>query len=119
MKRGLLELVLNNEDVGEKIRNVRKSNNMTQIGFSHRMHITQQMLSRYENGKSNIPNDIIETISKEFHVPLSYFFGIDTENISEDEWILIEYYRRVNKRLKKKALELMQVMADDIKNTRS
>lgn len=110
--RGLY-MSLNNEEIGRKIRNVRKLSNMTQVKFSEKMHMTQQTLSRYESGKAPITNDVIENIVKECGVPLSYFFGISTDDITEDEWLLIEYYRKVDKRLKKNVFDIVQTIADD------
>ncbi|MBO5483997.1 MAG: helix-turn-helix transcriptional regulator [Lachnospiraceae bacterium] len=106
-------MALNNEEIGQRIRNIRKLSNMTQVKFSEKMHMTQQTLSRYESGKTSIPNDIIENIAQEFSVPLSYVFGISTDDITEDEWLLIEYYRKVDGRLKKRVFALVQAIADD------
>ena len=106
-------MALNSEEIGKRIRNVRKINNMTQVKFSEKMHKTQQTLSRYESGKTPIPNEVIENIAKEFSVPLSYFFGITTNDVTEDEWLLIEYYRKVDGRLKKNVFALVQTIADD------
>lgn len=106
-------MALNSEEIGQKIRNVRKLNNMTQVKFSEKMHITQQTLSRYESGKTPIPNEVIENIAQKFSVPLSYFFGISMDNITEDEWLLLEYYRKVDGRLKKNVFTLVQTIAQD------
>ena len=43
-------MALNSEEIGKRIRNVRKINNMTQVKFSEKMHMTQQPLSRFESG---------------------------------------------------------------------
>ena len=106
-------MALNSEEIGQSIRSVRKLSNMTQVKFSEKMHMTQQTLSRYESGKTPIPNEVIENIAKEFSVPLGYFFGISTDDITEDEWLLIEYYRKVDGRLKKSVFALVQTIADD------
>lgn len=106
-------MALDNEFVGKRIRNIRKIHNMTQRKFSEKMHMTQQTLSRYENGKNPIPNDVLDNISKEFHVPLSYFFGINTDDFSEDELLLIEYYRKVDDCLKESVYELVKTIAKD------
>lgn len=106
-------MALDNESIGQKIRNIRKFHNMTQVKFSEKIHMTQQTLSRYENGKTPIPNDVIENVAQEFCIPLSYFFGISTDDITEKEMLLIEYYRKVDERLQKRVFELVQAMADD------
>lgn len=106
-------MALDSKSVGQRIRDVRKLNNMTQVKFSEKMHMTQQTLSRYENGGNPIPNEVLENIAKEFSVPLSYFLGINTDHFAEDEICLVEYYRKVDNRLKKKVFDLVKVMADD------
>lgn len=107
-------MALSEEFVGCRIKNVREANHLTQNKFSEKMHITQQTLSRYENGKTAIPYKILEDISTQFSVPVSYFFGIDAENFSEEEFRLVEYYRKVDERLKSKVLDLVRVMAGEV-----
>ena len=107
-------MAVDSKSVGEKIRDIRKKNNMTQVKFAERLHMTQQTISRYENGNSPIPNDVVENISKEFCVPFSYFLGIDTDNFSEDEMCLIEYYRKADNQFKKRILEMVKVMVEDL-----
>lgn len=106
-------MTLNDEFIGEKIRNIRKLNNMTQDKFAGRMHITQQTLSRYENGATSIPYKLLSGISIEFRVPISYFFDIDTEELSQEEVLLLEYYRNIDNALKEKVLDLIKVLAND------
>ena len=104
---------LNDKSVGHKIRDLRKINHMTQVKFSERIHMTQQTLSRYETGKNPVPNDVLQNIAREFGVPVSYFLGISTEDYTEDELCLLEYYRRVDNRLKERMLDLVRIMAEN------
>lgn len=106
-------MALDSKSVGQKVRNVRKRNHMTQVKFSEKLHITQQTLSRYENGSNPMPNELLENIAKEFSIPISYFLGINTDDFAEDEICLIEYYRQVDARIKKKIFNLVKIMAED------
>ncbi len=106
-------MTLNDEFIGEKIRNIRKLNNMTQDKFAEKMYITQQTLSRYEKGATSIPYKLLSGISIEFQVPISYFFGIDTEELSQEEYLLVEYYRNIDDVLKEKVLDLIKTLAND------
>ena len=106
-------MALDNKFIGQRIKKIRKSNSMTQEKFSTRFHLTQQTLSRYESGKTPIPHELLENIAEEFSIPLSYFFGIKTEDFSEEEWLLIEYYRKVDSRIKKKVFNLVKAIADN------
>lgn len=111
-KRSII-MTLNDEFIGEKIRNIRKLNNLTQDKFAGKMHITQQTLSRYEKGATSIPYKLLSGISIEFQVPISYFFGIDTEELSQEEYLLVEYYRNIDDVLKEKVLDLIKTLAND------
>lgn len=106
-------MALNEKSVGQKIRDLRKLNHMTQVKFSEKLHMTQQTLSRYETGRNPVPNDILENIAREFGIPISYFFGINTDDYSEEEVCLVEYYRKVDERLKERILDLVRIMAED------
>ena len=106
-------MAFNSKSVGQKIKDFRKKNHMTQVKFSERMHMTQQTLSRYETGRNPVPNDVVENIAREFSIPYSFFYGINTDDFTEDEICLVEYYRKVDERLKEKILDLVRVMAVD------
>lgn len=112
-------MVLDDEFVGRRIRDIREINNMTQSKFSERMHLTQQTLSRYETGKTPIPYETLADISSEFSIPISYFFGIDTEEISEEEFLLVEYYRKVDDRLKERVLDIVKTIAKEFHTVES
>jgi transcriptional regulator with XRE-family HTH domain len=104
--------MLSNQEIGLRIRNVRKTSKMTQVQFAEKMHLTQQMLSRYESGQTPIPNELIESIANQFGIPVSYFLGISSDSIFGDERLLVEYYRKLDDRLKERLLELVRTMSD-------
>lgn len=105
-------MVLNDKEIGVRIKNVREACDLTQTQFASRLHMAQQTLSRYENGKS-VPHEIIEDIAQEFDISLNYFFGIDIMDFSEDELLLIELYRKTDQKIRKKMFDLIKVMTDD------
>ena len=106
-------MTLNDEFIGEKIRNIRKLNKMTQDKFAGKIHITQQTLSRYENGITSIPYNLLFGISIEFRVPMGYFFDSHSGELSQEEFLLVEYYRNIDDGLKGKVLDLMKTFAND------
>lgn len=58
--------------INERIKLVRKDNNLTQKQFADRILVTQSYLSRLESGKE-IPNEkLIKLIALEFNVPTSW-----------------------------------------------
>lgn len=106
-------MALDDREIGEKIRNVREVCNLTQTQFANRLHMAQQTLSRYENGKSTVPNEILAGIAQEFDISLNYFFGVEAIEFSDDELLLIELYRKSDDRIKKRIFELVKVLTDD------
>lgn len=62
-------------DIGMKIRNLRKSHCMTEKELANLLGISQQHMSRYENGKVNIHIDMIYKIKNIFGINIDYFFN--------------------------------------------
>lgn len=109
-------MALDSEFIGERIRSVREINNMTQKRFAEKMHMTQQTLSRYENGTTQIPYTELANISIEFSIPVGYFFGLEIDGVSKEELILVEYYRKINERLRHSAFDLMKTLSEEFPN---
>lgn len=59
-----------------RIRELRKSLNMSQETLAERIGTTQQAVSRMENNAYDIPSDILIEISKQFNVTTDYILGI-------------------------------------------
>lgn len=59
-----------------RIRELRRSHNMSQEAFSAIIGTTQQAVSRMENGDYNIPSDILIKLSRHFNVTTDYILGI-------------------------------------------
>lgn len=59
-------------DISQRIKLLRKENNLTQKQFAERILVSQSYLSRLENG-SELPNDkLIKLIALEFDVPTNW-----------------------------------------------
>lgn len=77
---------MNQEKIGNLIREIRKKNNLTQKEFADKYGITYQAVSKWENGK-NIPDiSLLKEISKDFN--------IDINDILEGE-----YKKKKNKKI--------------------
>lgn len=77
--------------------------------------MTQQTLSRYENGKISIPNGTLENIAEGMDVPIGYFLGIDSMTFTDDELRLLELYRRADDRVKEYIFEMVRMSATKLK----
>lgn len=79
----------NEMTVGDRIKKVRERIGMAQIDSPKKAGIGKQRLYKYENNVvTNIPIDIIETISNILDVSPAYITGWET-NLSEDNAELI------------------------------
>lgn len=107
-------MALDNVLIGQRIQNIRKIHKMTQRQFSERLHMTQQTLSRYENAITPVPYELLEEISAEFNVPIGYFLGIKAEDVSDDEMLLVEYYRKMDEPVRKRVFDLVRAFSEEL-----
>lgn len=64
-----------NKSIGQRIREKREENNLTQNQVSEKLYITQQTVARWENDKHTPPIKAVQDLAKLFNVDTSYFFG--------------------------------------------
>ena len=57
-------------ELGEKIKNIRMANGLSQTEFAARVFVTRQAVSKWEKGRSLPSTESLECIAKEFSVPL-------------------------------------------------
>ncbi|MCG9509399.1 helix-turn-helix domain-containing protein, partial [Providencia rettgeri] len=62
------------KNIGKKIKKLRLKYNLSGSNLAKVIGISQQQLSRYENGQSDISTSKIMIISIYFNVDVSYFF---------------------------------------------
>ena len=55
-------------ELGKRITEIRKQNNMTQEDLAEKFHVTRQTISNWENGKSYPDIETLVCISNEFNV---------------------------------------------------
>lgn len=63
-------------NIGERIKELRKQNGMTQTELGNVIGVQQSAIRKYEHGEiTNIPSDKIEMIAKIFNVSPAYIMG--------------------------------------------
>ena len=67
------ELDKKHTKAGALLKGVRARENLSQVKFAKRIHVTQANLSKMENGKRPIGKSIAKRIEKEFAVNYRYF----------------------------------------------
>lgn len=61
---------MNQEKIGNLIKQIRKENQLTQQQFASKYGVTYQAVSKWENGK-NIPDiALLRQMSKDFHIDI-------------------------------------------------
>lgn len=118
----------------DRIRKVRKENNLTQKEFAERLGIKQNTVASYEMGRIGVSDSVIISICREFNVreewlrngngkmpreipnKLSFYFG-QIEG-GDDEFIkeLIEVYMELDPDSKKALQLISERMAEKRKN---
>lgn len=91
--------------LGNRIRNLREDNDLTQKELSAMIGLTPKMISFYENNQRTPPVDVLIKLAKIFNVTVDYLIGFpssDNMNISSNELNLLKYYRAISNKSKQK-----------------
>lgn len=62
---------MNSENIGKNILKLRKSQNLTQVEFANKLHITYQAVSKWENGQSIPDITTLDLICKTFNISIN------------------------------------------------
>jgi len=84
----------NIHSVGNDIRALRKSRSMTLVDFASAIDRSVGFVSQIERGISEPSISDLRNIARLFDVPLSFFFGDNTDNVSESRHIVRATQRR-------------------------
>ena len=67
--------------MSEKIRNLRKNFNISQVELATRLGVTKQCVSNWENDNILPSVDMLVKIAKYFNVSTDYLLGLDSANV--------------------------------------
>lgn len=70
-------------DAMNRVKSLRTEKGLTQQKLSMDIHVSQQYVSKVENGTSLLTEDIILRLSKYFHVSMAYLLGVTDDRYSE------------------------------------
>lgn len=75
---------LNYKEIGSKIKQKRKSLNLTQLELAEKVGLTESSISRYESGKiATMPTSTVNKICRELHIEPAELLGITPETAFE------------------------------------
>lgn len=108
--------------IGQRIKNLRKNNKLTQEELGKKLNVTKVSICCYEKGTRTPALDTLMDLSNLFNVSLDYFVGNDAFVIAEDqedfcikmakeEIAIIEELRKAEN------FQLYQKLIDDPKRT--
>lgn len=66
---------------GNRLKELRESNKLTQIGLSTRLGMSQESISSYERGISKPSIEVLQMIAAFFNVSTDYMLGLDNNKI--------------------------------------
>mgnify|MGYP000988210218 FL=1 len=76
--------------IGQRIKQLRKENKITQEELGKMFGMVKSTISLYENGKSNPDDEIKQKIADQFNVSIDWLLGRTDERRTADE-IIAEY----------------------------
>ncbi|NLY48413.1 MAG: helix-turn-helix transcriptional regulator [Clostridiales bacterium] len=68
-------------NLGEKLKALRKSNNMTQKDLADRIGVSKSIISSYESGTRYPSYDVLVKMARIFHVSTDYLFGLEKKKV--------------------------------------
>lgn len=75
--RGVVLLV----NFGERLKDLRKSNGLTQQQLADRLGVAKSVVSYYESGDRFPSYDVLIKIAQRFHVTTDYMLGIERKRV--------------------------------------
>lgn len=94
---------ITSRDIGAKIKELRKSMNISQEALAEIMGVSYQQVQRYEAGTNKLNVENIQVIAQALEVPMSAFFGDDGTvsdrsflTLSADEMKLVRVFRQIS-----------------------
>ena len=96
-------------DIGQRLRQLRKENHITQQELADYLFVSVDSVSGYENGRIAIAHDYIEKLCYYFHVSADYFYFGKQKKLEEDgnRRMWNEYFDKLNDDEQKRALEII------------
>lgn len=106
-------------DIGQRLRQLRKENCMTQQELADYLFVSVDSVSGYENGRIALAHDYIEKLCYHFHVSADYFYFGQQKKLQEDDnrQLWEEYFDKLNEEEQKRAIEIIRLSFPSIMST--
>ncbi|MCX7792786.1 MAG: helix-turn-helix domain-containing protein [Thermodesulfovibrionales bacterium] len=100
--------------IGRLIKKYRQQKGLSQMALAEKIGVSYQQIQKYESGKNSITAERLIAISEALGIPVHKFFPSEKEVLSEEESPygvlseeeikLIEHFRNIKDRNKRKAI---------------
>ena len=102
------------DDVGRKLRDLRKAKNLTQSDLAARIGIQQSDLCRMENGQYRVGLETLVKILRECEITFSEFFQEEmTSPLAPEESGLIQRFRRLGQEGRQQLLDFARFLCNE------
>ena len=111
--------------VQNRVRALRKERGLRQEELAGRLNVSQQTISRIENGGNSLAPEILASLSRFFNVSVDYILclsdyrgtyelAVSVNGMMEENYKLCEMYDRLDKVKRKLIMELMEEFTKDL-----
>ena len=113
--------------VDNRVKELRKEKGLKQEELAAKINVSQQTISRIENGENSLPADILIQLSNYFHVSIDYIlkvsdkrltqeYQIELLHLTENHMDICRMYNAVSSRKQSLVYELLKEMYEDEKD---
>jgi len=99
--------ILSNEDLGARLRNIRKRKRITQEQLAEALDVSNQLIQQYEAGKSQMSAYRLQGLAHALGTSVGEFFGEPPTILSGDEQKLVCGFRSLPTEVKKFILDCL------------
>ena len=78
--------------VDNRVKELRKEKGLKQEELAAKINVSQQTISRIENGENSLPADILIQLSRFFHVSIDYILKMSDKRLTEEYWIEFQQF---------------------------
>lgn len=104
--------MIDSNKIGNQLRALRKSKNITTQELANKVSISQSYISRFENGRAIPDIDMLERILTALGTNLSSFFSSEVEDMPDDLIQLVDTVKTLSPEARVKLNEFLKLVKD-------
>lgn len=96
-----MKSILSNEELGAKLRNIRKNKRFSQEQLAEALDVSGQLIQQYEAGRSQMSAQRLQAIALALGVTVGELFDEPPSTLTGEEEVLVRGYRSLPNEVKK------------------